>query len=258
MARKTREGTIVLNTQGYKMKCVRYQNSLNIDVMFMDEHKHIKNTCWSNFKKGRVSNPYHASIYGVGIVGDKYPTKVNGKATKEYQTWQGMLFRVISEKFFENYPTYKDVDIDKKWLYYPNFYEWLHEQGNFTNWLKMTQGCLDKDILFKGNKIYSPETCCLVPNCVNTLFVKKDANRGDLPIGVTRNHKRYMSLCSNPLTGNNHEYLGTYDTPKEAFYEYKKYKENIIKLVAEREYQCDNITNKCYKVMVNYVVEIDD
>jgi hypothetical protein len=43
---------------------------------------------------------------------------------------------------------------------------------------------LDKDILYKGNKIYSPDTCVFVPQEINALFVKNDANRGDLPIGV--------------------------------------------------------------------------
>ena len=32
---------------------------------------------------------------------------------------------------------------------------------------------LDKDILVKGNKIYSPETCCFVPQDVNILFTKR-------------------------------------------------------------------------------------
>ena len=34
---------------------------------------------------------------------------------------------------------------------------------------------LDKDILIKGNKIYSPKTCIFVPNDINVLFGEKVA-----------------------------------------------------------------------------------
>ena len=45
---------------------------------------------------------------------------------------------------------------------------------------------LDKDILVKGNKIYSPDTCCFVPKEVNTVFTKRQSKRGDYPIGVIK------------------------------------------------------------------------
>ena len=43
---------------------------------------------------------------------------------------------------------------------------------------------IDKDIILKHNKIYSPDTCVLVPHRINMLFVKSDKTRGNLPIGV--------------------------------------------------------------------------
>ena len=57
---------------------------------------------------------------------------------------------------------------------------------------------LDKDILIKGNKIYSPDTCCFVPSEINNLFVGCNKSRGSLPIGVTFNKrlKRYVAQIS--------------------------------------------------------------
>ena len=53
--------------------------------------------------------------------------------------------------------------------------------------------------------------------------------------------------------------IGYYSTPEKAFYlGYKPYKENIIKQVAQIEYDNGNITEECYQAMMNYEVEIDD
>ena len=253
-----REGTEVYNQQNCLMKCVEYNNSADIIVEFQDEYKYRIRTNWGNFyEKKSILNPFAKDIYDMGIKGIKYQTHINGNITKEYQCWCDMLYR-CSEGFKKDYPTYKDCTCCEEWLYFPNFYEWLHTQENFEKWLNGDRWCLDKDILYRHNKLYSPQTCCLVPNNVNTLFVKKDANRGELPIGVTYNHKRYMANYSNPITGNTREYIGTYDTPLEAYYAYKKEKEKLIKKIAQIEYDKNNIITKCYKAMLKYEVEITD
>ena len=44
---------------------------------------------------------------------------------------------------------------------------------------------LDKDILVKGNKVYSPSTCIFVPFEINGQFTKANTRRGSCPIGVS-------------------------------------------------------------------------
>jgi hypothetical protein len=76
--------------------------------------------------------------------------------------------------YFQLVVQYKNVSCCKEWFLYDNFYEWLHKQENFEIWKNMPRSALDKDILVKGNKVYGPDTCCLVPNYVNSLFISRN------------------------------------------------------------------------------------
>ena len=113
---------------------------------------------------------------------------------------------------------------------------------------------LDKDILNKGNKVYSPDTCVYVPQSINSLFTKSDKVRGEYPIGVYKQKDKYVAQLNK---GNGKQiYLGSYSTPEEAFQAYKQAKEEYIKEVAN-EYK-DKIPYRLYEALMNYEVEIDD
>ena len=239
------------------MKIIEYNNNRDIIVEFQDEYKSKIHATYQHFKDGSIKNPYYPNVYDIGITGDKYPRYINSKNIKEYDVWSGIIQRSFDNKFKEDNPAYQDVTCCKEWLLYDNFYEWLHSQENFDKWLNGNKWAVDKDILVKGNKIYSPNTCCLVSKDVNTLFTKRDNYRGDFPIGVKKSRDSFIARCMNPITGE-HKYLGIYDTPIKAFYAYKEYKENLIKKIAEIEFSNGNITKKCYDSMINYKVEIAD
>ena len=239
------------------MKIVEYNNASNIVVEFQDEHKYRTNTVYCNFKNGCIRNPYYPSIYGIGITGCKYPTKVDGVSTKEYNAWIDMLKRCFIEKTKEKQPAYKDVLCCDEWLNFEVFCDWLHSQSNYDKWKNGHRWAIDKDILVKGNKIYSSETCCLIPQNINCLFLKRDASRGKYPIGVRYEGGRFKAICQNSITGKSEE-LGSYSTIEEAFNVYKNFKEDIVKTIAKTEYKKGNITEKCYQAMLNYKVEIDD
>ena len=82
----------------------------------------------------------------------------------------------------------------------------------------MQQDCegkhLDKDILFEGNKVYSPDTCVFVDGVVNTFLNDCAATRGEWPLGVCWNEraKKFQSQCCNPFT-KNREYIGLFCCP---------------------------------------------
>lgn len=255
--RNDRLGEEKLNNQGCLMRIVEYNGFNNLVVEFQDEHKAKVRAIYTHFLSGEVKNPFAISVCGVGVIGNKYKTKEQSVTLKEYTTWKNMLKRSFDQDYEEKFPTYKDVTCCKEWLNYENFYEWLHNQPNFDKWLSGDKWCLDKDILVKGNKIYSPDTCCLVPNKVNSLFVNKKTQRGSLPIGVRKNGNGFSASCSNPFT-KTVERLGTYKTKEESFLKYKIRKEYIIKRMAQLEYNKGNITKCCYEAMINYKVEITD
>ena len=118
---------------------------------------------------------------------------------------------------------------------------------------------LDKDILYKGNKIYSRDTCIFVPKRINSLFTKRDNARGKDPIGVKPSRSgNYETYCHDRY--GKYINLGTYDTKKEAFHVYKEHKEKVIKEVID-SYK-GKIPEPHYSrlktAMYNYEVEIDD
>ena len=114
---------------------------------------------------------------------------------------------------------------------------------------------LDKDILIKGNKIYSPDTCIFVPQNINLLFVKCDSTRGEYPIGVSYNksRKKFRSRCR---VNGKEVVIGYYDTTEEAFLAYKEFKEHYIKQIAD-EY-INLIPSTLYQAMITYEINYND
>ena len=167
-----------------------------------------------------------------------------------------MLQRCYYPKFHEKESTYIECSVNKEWHNFQNFGIWYDEnyyeiEGERTE--------LDKDILYKGNKIYSPETCIFVPHAINSLFIKRQNVRGESVIGTTPKNDKYQVNCYllNPKTGKSkQEYLGIYDTQEKGFEVYKHYKEKNIKEVAD--YFKGQIPQILYNALYNYEVEIYD
>ena len=134
--------------------------------------------------------------------------------------------------------------------------EWIEE--NYYE-IPSEKICLDKDILYKGNKIYSRKTCIFVPQRINTLFIKCNKSRGKDPIGVSDLPSgNYRVFCSDGY-GKQID-LGTYKTKGEAFQVYKNYKEKVIKEVID-SYEGkipEPFYSRLREAMYNYKVEIDD
>ena len=239
-------GKIYITNENYKITVIGYENKKKVSIQF--ENGYITNVMINNIKKGAIKNPYHPSVFNLGYYGvGKYRAKINRVDTKSYKTWYNMFLRCYSKKIQEKQPTYTVCSIDERWHNFQNFAEWYEE-----NYKEGFQ--LDKDILIKGNKIYSPETCCFVPQKINILFIKNNINRGKYPIGVVKEGNRYIACLK--LGHGIQKYLGTFDTIEEAFNAYKIAKEAYIKEVANK--WKDQITEECYEAMYNYKVEITD
>ena len=235
-------------------KCViiDYVNAKNIFVKFNNPYYIAKCSLASLFK-GEVRNKLSPSFYDKGFIG---VGSYSIKDRKVFSIWNSMLKRAYCKKHSKTYTSYEDVKVCEEWLCFQNFAEWCYNEVHHDavdSWEKSY--CLDKDILVKGNKIYSPDSCCFVPQDVNKLVVRRDKLRGKHPIGVCylKTNKKFQASIN--YYGES-KYLGLYDTPEEAFNAYKIAKESHIKVMANL--WKDRIDDKVYRVLMNYEVHIDD
>ena len=254
--KEERLGEISISNEGYKMKIVEYNGKNDIIVEFQDKYKARVHKRYDHFLEGVVKNPYHPSIYGVGYIGvGKYKVSENGKKTDAYKTWSSMLQRCYDAYYINKELTYVDCYVCEDWHNFQNFGKWWEENVYNCNNERMH---LDKDILIKGNKIYSPNTCIIVPERINKLFIRKERKKDkNLPIGVFYyNNNGLMAKISK--TRKNKEIVGVFplDKPFQAFTCYKENKENYIKQVAD-EYK-DLIPTKLYEALYNYEIDIND
>ena len=245
-----RLGEINYNFYGSQMIIVQYLNKRNIVVRF-DNGYQVKSN-YETFKKGVIKNPYDRSVYKIGYISEgSFSVAINGKHTLYYEIWKGLLRRCYSLEFHKKQPAYKGCTVCKEWHNFQVFAKWMSE--NYYE-IQDHEMQLDKDILVKGNKVYSPETCCFVPQNINKLFTKTDKARGEFPIGVTFKENKYISNCCNGKKKS--IYLGAFSTFEEAFKAYKIGKEKVIKEIAEK-YK-SQIPEKLYNALMNYQVEITD
>ena len=147
--------------------------------------------------------------------------------------------------------SYKDCIISDEFLDYDKYYEWAEK--NYYE-IENEKVCLDKDILNKGNRLYSFDTCIFAPIKINQLFESSKSSRGDLPKGITiNNYGKYVARMSKD---NKNVFLGSFKTIEEAFQCYKTEKEKYIKEIAD-EYK-SRIPEKLYNAMYSYEIEIND
>ena len=257
MKKIDRTGEEGFNSFGSKMIIKEYRNNRDIDVYFPEYNWTFKHARYSNFKKGEIKCPYEPRYFGKGYLGEgKYKVSENRKLKKEYKIWHSMLTRCYDPKLHEKRSTYKDCKVEDYLLDFQHMATWIDDNYYEIPGEKM---CLDKDILCKGNKVYSRDTCIFVPERINTLFTKRDNSRGNDPIGVSDLPSgTYRVFCNNGYGKS--VYLGVYLTKEEAFQVYKQYKEKVIKEVID---SYEGIIPEPYytrlkTAMYNYKVEIDD
>ena len=171
-------------------------------------------------------------VEGVGINDANYNVtdweyigfKEDGKPLKRliwtcpyYITWKSMLGRCYNIKFQERHPTYIGCYVCDEWLLFSNFKVWMETQ----EWEGKE---LDKDLLFKGNTVYNPNTCVFISSKINSFLIERGADRGEYPIGVCymKKQKNMVNEHDKPYiaqigdSSGKAKYLGCFATPEEA------------------------------------------
>ena len=238
-----------LNSGDFKI--LKYNDTANVVIQFL-KTGYETTVRLTNIRNGNVKDPYLPSVYGIGVFGIKYPSRVNGVKTKEYKLWHSMLVRCYSDTIKKKHPTYIGCEVSDNFKSYEYFYEWCQKQIGFGNkgWH------LDKDLLVKGNRVYSEDSCVFLPQEVNKALTKRTNSRGEYSIGVSWSKTSKAFVATVAKNKGKTEWLGYFKTEIEAFNAYKQAKESFIKEQANK--WKSKIDPRAYEALMNYQVEITD
>ena len=184
-------------------------------------------------------------VLGFGINDSEHQIAKRKTTELSYKEWTSMIRRCYSPKYHKKKPTYIGCQVCDEWRYLSNFKSWFDENYK--------EGChLDKDILVQGNKVYSPDTCCFVPQYVNSLLTDHRGARGKYKIGVTKASKGYTACVSRC---GKEQYLGTFNTEDEAFAAYVKAKKEVIMETAQKAINDGLIDERIYNALLKYEIK---
>lgn len=240
-------GDVFTSNQGSTAKVVEYIGNKNIIIEFDCKHKYQMRTTAFSLQTGCFKSPYHPNVCGVGYLGVGCHTEnIDRKTDPTYDVWKSMIRRCYSTKSFLKHPSYIDCTVDKSWHCFQVFAEWYksHEYYGLSYHL-------DKDILVKGNKVYSPETCLMIPLELNALTVNNGNCKTSYPVGVHYNESKglYESQLS---INNNLSYLGAFESIYEASQSYILAKESHVKEKAI-EWK-DRIDSRAFEALMAWTV----
>lgn len=200
--------------------------------------------------KNKSTNPHKKSkIRGVGINDSDFKTNENieGKTRQHpaYRLWVSVIMRCYSEDFHKLYPTYAGCTVCEDWKLFSNFNKWYKE--NYKEGYH-----LDKDILFPGNKLYSPRTCLFVPRWINVFVTDSNKTRGEYKIGVYFNKQvaKFEARCN---LDDKRVYLGLFNNEDDTHRAWLDYK---FKQLIDNKQTIDDIDPRLYSALTNKVLSL--
>lgn len=202
--------------------------------------------CWA---KQKPQYGHRKPLYGIGVLDVDYAINNDKITNLAYKHWHNMFLRCYSKKYQEKEPSYIGCSVDKRWHKFSVFKEWFIE--NYRDGY-----ALDKDLLVPSNKCYSPETCCFLPQKINTMIVTRHrkANRFGKGVSITPKGRYIAFLNRYDKTYN----LGHFDTIEEAFNAYKQGKIAYVREVADSYYKNGKITKEVYDALYKYEPKFKD
>lgn len=212
-------------------------------------------------------------LFGVGINDADYALhkvvdidKRGGKRTQQiiwvcpfWKVWEKMLKRCYCLKSKARAPTYDGCEVHEDWHLFSNFKRWMEQQ----DWEGKV---LDKDILLRGNKVYSAETCIFIPKELNNFLTDAGGARGRYLIGVSLKSEtgKFQARCSNPFSGKA-EHLGYFKDEVSAHKAWLERKLEIADMWAHKlenpklsEVLKINILNRCDLKQDNLAEKVEE
>lgn len=148
----------------------------------------------------------------------------SGKAlfTQSGSVWYDMRTRcLVGGSIQSRQSRYIGCTISDNFCDFQKFTDWHIKQSGFG----LFGYELDKDLLIIGNKLYSEETCVLLPKELNMFLISEKIDQGLWPAGVYLDKRRNNFVARLSILGKQ-VYLGAYATPEQASAAYVDAKNN--------------------------------
>lgn len=170
-------------------------------------------------------------VHGFGVNDADYVTgPVVEGLTRQcpiYCKWVSMIRRCYSREASTKYPSYAGCTVCDEWRYFSAFRKWYVSQPQHEKY------DLDKDIKVRGNKVYSPDTCLLVPAALNN-FLRDVKGGGKHPVGAHWVEDK-GKFKSGILIDGKRKHLGYFETESEAADAYWKAKSDKIQALIDSD-----------------------
>jgi hypothetical protein len=233
-------------------KVLEYINSGEIKIQFINSG-HIKSITSSDFKTGKIKDPYHPSVQGVGYLGTgaysaTYSRRGKKRNSPAYEVWIGKIKNCYGKSKSNHVYKQKGVTVCKEWHNFQVFAEWYYKQVR----LYGKGGSVDKDLAFLGNREYSPTTARYVPAAINSLFTGKAGNN-ITGVGFCDKSKKYKAKIQRGVANKRHlGYFDTYEQARESYVDAKI--THVIEVVLKYQDKIPpDIFYKLYTGAANYV-----
>lgn len=191
--------------------------------------------------KYEKKNYKNVLVHGIGIT--DIPEKINNITQPYYTRWHCMLIRCyyIKEQETRNI-SYIGCSVCEEWHLLSTFKKWYD--------INYIDGyVLDKDILIDGNKVYSPETCCFIPQHLNKLFNDRARSRGKYKLGVSL-HKKTRKFASTIRCYNKAIHLGLFNNEIDAHNAWLKTKRDYARKLAIDAYMNNEIDERIMNAII--------
>jgi hypothetical protein len=250
-----RKNDIYFNNIGYQFRILEYIDCNNVIIEFLNTG-YRTSVKVDSINRGSIRDPFERSVYNVGYLGiGPYKSTINYDTTKQYETWSGMMHRCYDILTLMRSPSYSKVIVDPIWHNYQNFALWF--DNNYYELPNNEKLSLDKDlipsIIGMHNKIYSPNTSCLLPININIAMHLGTKDKAySTPTGVRYIPSRVKPYLAMLDLTNEARFLGYYTTKEEAFDAYKTEKQNYIYYLAEKYKYI--IPDYIYQLLMQYKI----
>jgi hypothetical protein len=198
--------------------------------------KTINNSYALNISPYYVITPTTVSDFTDSVGAYKKAVYIGGKVfhTRLGQLYRGMVERSTNNSYVQrNNKAYASCTMAEEWQDFNNFAFWAMSQKGYNQLdCKGAYFELDSDLFRQGNKLYSPSTCCFIPQEIN-VFIASKKDVGALPTGVSKSANKNKYVAKIGIDGRQ-VHLGTYSTLQQAVNVYKARKARQAVILVEK------------------------